>query len=183
MTPIRSINYATWAIWGIVTVIALFNAGWVRISTIEAGGAFPMTLEFFVIPDSCYVAELVSLGRHYTEMFMVPANLILIGFAIAIPWARLRTATAAYTIMTIAFTFMFDEYPRILCYPPVAANYNILSFGDLSHLEGMTPFDVISLIPRFLYLALFLVTPVKWAPVGAWIRNVPKGRVNATLTS
>ena len=181
MTPIRAINYATWAIWSAATFVALLNAGWVRVSTIEAGGAFPMTLEFFVIPETCYWAELVSLGRQCTEMFMVPANLILIGLAIAIPWARLRTATAAYTIMTIAFTFMFDEYPRIVCQPLIVTNFNIHGYGDLSHLEGMTLFDVISLAPRFLYLALFLVTPVKWAPVGAWIRNVPNRRVDATL--
>ena len=180
MTPIRAINYATWAIWAPVTLVAILNAGWVRISTIEAGGAFPMTLEFFVMRDSCYMAELYSFGRHYTEIIMVPTNLILIGFAIAIPWGRLRIATAAFTLMTIAFTLLFAEYARILCPPLVVANHDIHDIPGAAELEGITLFDVISLVPRLLYIALFVVTPVKWAPVRTWIGHGAEKPVNSS---
>ncbi len=187
MTPIRAINYATWAIWSAVTAIALLNAGWVRITTIEAGGAFPMTVEFFAIPDCYWRSYLGShLGewRNFLEMYMLPTNLILIGFAIAVRWSRLRTATAALSLLTIYLTFAFASEPRIYCIPPVdlPAYLNIHGPSDISHLVGITLFDVVSLVPRVLFLALFLVTPVKWEPVGSWIRNVLNRRVRATLT-
>ena len=183
MTPIRSINYATWAIWGTVTAIALLNAGWVRIFTIEAGGAFPMTVEFFAIPD-CYNWSDVGEWRNFLEMYMLPTNLILIGFAIAVRWSRLRTATAALSLLTIFLTLAFAGEPRIVCIPraDLAANLNIVSYGDLSHLEGITAFDVISLVPRLMFLALFFVTPVKWAPVGRWTRHTPGNQVTDPLT-
>ena len=183
MTPIKAINYVTWAIWGAVTAIALLNAGWVRVSTIEAGGAFPMTLEFFVIPD-CYYLSGVGEWRNFLEMYMLPTNLILIGFAIAVHWSRLRTATAALSLLTIFLTFAFAGEPRMVCIPRPgwAINLNILSYGDLSHLEGITVFDIISLVPRILFLALFFVTPVKWAPVGQWTRPAPWVRINARRT-
>lgn len=186
MTPVRAINYATWAIWASVTLVAVLNAGWVRISTIEAGGAFPMTLEFFVLPDYCFMNSdwLPSLTRHYVEIFMVPASLVLIGFALAVPWSRLRTATAAYTLLSVALTLVFAVEPRVICSVPIVKSH-IISYPhiDVSHLVGITLFDVISLVPRVLYLALFLVTPVQWAPVGAWMRDGSNRRVNATQTS
>ena len=131
MTPIRAINYATWAIWGAVTLIAALNAGWVQVSTIEAGGAFPVELEFFAILDTrCIYSDLGgSAARHHIEFFMVPVNLVLIGLAIAFPWSRLRTATAAYTLMTVAFTLMFVDEPRLVCAAPIVANHNIHGYS------------------------------------------------------
>ena len=183
MTPIRAINYATWAIWAAVTLIAVLNAGWVRITTIEAGGAFPMTVEFFAIPD-CYWRSYLGEWRNFLEMYMLPTNLILIGFAIAVRWSRLRTATAALTLLTIYLTFAFAGQPRIYCIPPVdlPAYLNIHGPQDISHLVGITLFDVVSLVPRVLFLALFFVTPVKWAPVGRWTRQAHATRVGTPLT-
>lgn len=187
MTPIRSINYATWAIWASVTLVAVLNAGWVRVISIEGGGAFPLTLDFFVISNThCIFSDMTgSLVRHTAEFSMVPANLIVIGVAMAFPRSRFGTAAAAYTLITVALTLMFVGEPRLVCSTPVVANHNIHGYSGsyLSSLEGITLFDVISLVPRFLYLALFLVTPVQWAPVGAWMRDGSNRRVNATLTS
>ena len=183
MTPIRSINYATWAIWGSVTFVAVLNAGWVRISTIEAGGAFPMTLEFFVMPDGFFVAAkclTIDEGaaiRYLTEMFMVPANMVLIGLALAIPFTGLRTTTAAITLVTVLFTFESSGHWRLHC--PITVDYYRL--WDLSHLEGLTLFDVISLVPRILYLTLILCTPVNWAPIGLWARQVHGTRGDTSL--
>ena len=161
----------------------MLNAGWLRISTIEAGGAFPMTLEFFVMPDGfftaakCLIIDEGAAIRYLTEMFMVPANMVLIGLALAIPFAGLRTTTAAVTLITVLFTFESSGHYRLHC--PVTVDYYR---SVLSHLEGLTSFDIISLVPRILYLALFLVTPVNWAPIGLWARQVRGNRGNESLT-
>ena len=180
MTPIRSINYVTWAIWGAVMLVSVHHAGWVRVFYIEGGAGIPLTVEFFVLPDGffaaakCLTVDEGSAVRYLTEMFMVPSNMALIGLAIAVPRFGLRTATAALSLITVGFTFEFSGYHRLHC--PLPAGY----FNeDISHLVGITLYDLISLVPRILYVLLFFVTPVKWSPVGHWTRPAPWTRINA----
>ena len=182
MTPIRAINYATWAVWAAVTLIALYHSGWVQVFYVEGGAGVPLSFEFFT---GCYGNEgwprRADLPRVNIEMLMVPTNLVLIGIAMALRWTRLRASVTAYTLFTIFVTLWFASEPRAACWAHEAANFNIHNYR-LSHIGGITFFDVVSLVPRILYVSLFFLTPVKWAPVGHWTRPAPWVRINARRT-
>ena len=182
MTPSRSVNYAVWAIWGAVTLFALHHSGWVQVFYVEGGTGIPLAFEFFT---GCYGEEVLprraDVPRVKIEMLMVPTNLVLIGLALALPWTRLRASVAAYTLFTIFVTAWFASEPRAACWAHEIANFDIHSYR-LSHLEGFTLFEIISLVPRSLFLVLFFATPVKWSPVGHWTRPAPWIRSNVRRT-
>lgn len=179
MTPYRTVNYATWAIWGAVTLYALHHTGWVRAYYIEGGEGIPLAFEFF---EGCYGGNryfrLLVPPRLSLEMLMVPANLVLIGLAMAVPLSRLRASVAAYTLFTVFLTIWLSGEPRIYCWFEEIANRPIHSY---KYREGITTFDMISLVARFLYLALFFSAPLKWTRSIRWSRNAPATRVNEPM--